>query len=211
MGNTFAKISSAVALLGLSVALAAHGVQMTTAPDELAKKVTEDVLTVLKTDKDVQAGNLRQAVALIEDMVAPHFDFATMTRLAMGVNWRRATPAQRLALIQEFRALLVYIYAASLAQYRNQVLRYRPFELDPGATDAVIQSQIMRPGRAPVAVDYSMEKTKNGWKVYDVTIEGISLVQNYRYEFRGRVRSAGIDGLIRALADKNKMLGSGSG
>jgi phospholipid transport system substrate-binding protein len=177
-----------------------------TPPDALAKSVTEDVLAIVKADKDIQDGNQAKVAQLIEAKVLPHFDFARMTQLAMGRNWRQANADQQKALVGEFRALLVRTYASAFTQYKNQTVDYRPLKLAPTDTDVIVKSAINRSGGQPIAVDYSMEKGGQGWKVYDVKIEGISLVDNYRNTFNSEVQRNGVDGLIKALGDKNKQL-----
>lgn len=178
----------------------------TMAPDALAKSVTEEVLAVLRSDKDIQAGNVGKVVDLVEKKVLPHFEFVRMTRLAVGVNWRQANLEQQKTLVNEFRALLVHTYAATFVAYRNQTIDYRPLRMQPNDTEVVVKSLINQPGGKPVTVDYKMEKTGNGWKVYDVVVGDLSLVQNYRGSFETEVRKGGIDGLIKALVDKNKQL-----
>jgi phospholipid transport system substrate-binding protein len=172
-------------------------------PDVLARNVTEEVLKIIRADKELQAGDQKKVVDLIENKVAPHFEFASMTRLAMGRNWSQATPEQKKALTQEFRVLLVRTYTTAFTQYRDQTIEYRPLKLTPDETDVVVKSLIKTSGQ-PLAVDYRMEKTDRGWKVYDVKIEGISLVENYRGTFNAEVQKSGIDGLIKSLSDKNK-------
>ena len=173
------------------------------APDALARSVTDEVLRIIRADKELQAGNQRKVVDLIENKVAPHFEFASMTRLAMGRNWSQANTEQKKALTQEFRMLLVRTYTTAFTQYRDQTVEYRPLKLAPDETDVVVKSLIRTSGQ-PVAVDYRMEKTDRGWKVYDVKIEGISLVENYRSTFNTEVQRHGIDGLIKSLADRNR-------
>lgn len=176
------------------------------APDVLAKSVTDEVITILRSDKDINAGNPAKVMDLIETKVLPHFNFTRMTRLAVGKNWRKANPQQRGVLVEEFRVLLVRTYATAFTSYRDQTITYRPLRMRPEDDDVVVKSQVVQSGRPPVAVNYNMEKTSNGWKVYDVTIEGVSLVQNYRSTFNGEVQRAGIDGLIKALDSKNRQL-----
>ncbi len=173
------------------------------APDALARSVTDDVLAVVRSDKDLQAGNQKKVLELVEAKVLPHFSFASMTQLAMGRNWRQASSEQQQRLVAEFRTLLVRTYATAFTQYRNQTVEYKPLRTAAGETDVVVQSQIKRASGAPVAVDYNMEKTDAGWKVYNVKIEGISLVENYRNTFNTEIQKNGIDGLIKSLADKN--------
>ena len=177
-----------------------------TAPDALAKSVTDDVLAVLRTDKDIQSGSTKKVVDLVEKKVLPHFDFVRMTQLALGRNWREAGPEQQKLLVNEFRGLLVQTYAATFTAYKDQVIEYRPLRSQPGDTEVVVKSQIQQPGGRPITVDYRMHRLDSGWKVYDVVVGELSLVQNYRGSFETEVRKGGIDGLIKALADKNRQL-----
>ncbi len=174
------------------------------APDVLARAVTDEVLKIVRADKELQAGNTRKVVDLIESKVAPHFEFTSMTRLAMGRNWSQANTEQRKALTQEFRMLLVRTYTTAFTQYKDQMIEYRPLKLGAGETDVVVKSLIKQTSGQPVAIDYRMEKTDRGWKVYDVKIEGISLVENYRNTFNSEVQRSGIDGLVKSLADRNR-------
>ncbi|MDB5863831.1 MAG: transporter substrate-binding protein, partial [Betaproteobacteria bacterium] len=146
------------------------------APDALARSVTEDVLEIVRADKDLQAGHSQKVAQLVETKVLPHFNFAHMTQLAVGRNWRQATPEQQKMLTDEFRTLLVRTYTTAFSQYRNQTVDYRPLRMAPSDTDVVVKSLIKQPAGQPVSVDYSMEKLGGAWKVYDVKIEGISLV-----------------------------------
>ncbi len=176
------------------------------APDALAKSVTDEVLAVIRADKDIQSGSQKKLLDLVETKVLPHFDFTRMVQLAMGRNWRQASAEQQKALTGEFRTLLVRTYTAAFTQYKNRTVEYRPLRLAPDETDVTVKSLVQQPGGQPVAVDYSMERTDKGWKVYNVKIEGISLVENYRNTFNSEVQKNGVDGLIKALAEKNKTL-----
>jgi len=182
-----------------------------TAPDTLVKGVTQEVLGVIKQDKDIQAGNQRKTIALVEEKVLPHFNFARMTALAMGPNWRKATPEQQKALIEQFRTLLVRTYSSALSSYRNQVIDFKPLRAAATDADVIVRSEVKQPGGEPVSIDYSMEKTPSGWKVYDVVVGGVSLVTTYRDTFTNEVRNNGVDGLIKALSDKNRQLETKSG
>ena len=182
-----------------------------TAPDTLVKGVTQEVLGVIKQDKDIQAGNQRKAIALVEEKVLPHFNFARMTALAMGPNWRKATPEQQKALIEQFRTLLVRTYSSALSSYRNQVIDFKPLRAQAADADVLVRSEVKQPGGEAVSIDYSMEKTPSGWKVYDVVVGGVSLVTTYRDTFTNEVRNNGVDGLIKALTDKNRQLETKSG
>lgn len=175
-------------------------------PDALARSVTDEVLTIVRTDKELQAGNPQKVVQLVETKVLPHFNFDRMTQLAVGRNWRQASEDQQRALIEEFKTLLVRTYTTAFTHYSNQTIEYRPLRMAPADTDVVVKSLIKQPTGQPIAIDYRMEKLAAGWKVYDVTIEGISLVENYRNTFNNQIQRAGVDGLVRALRDKNKAL-----
>ena len=176
------------------------------APDTKIKKVTEDVLTIVRQDKDIQSGNTKKAIALVEAKVLPHFNFMHMTALAVGRYWREATPEQKKQLAEEFKTLLVRTYSNALTGYKNQKVVYKPFRMNPGDTEVVVRTEVQQPGNQPVQLDYSLEKLDAGWKVYDVSVAGISLVTNYREQFGQEVRNGGIDGLIKAIATKNKSL-----
>jgi len=173
------------------------------APDALVKRVAEDVLTTIRSDKELQAGNQAKVKEIIETKLVPHFDFARMTALAMGRNWRTATPEQQKRLTDEFRTLLVRTYSGALANYRDNTMDYKPLRMNPGDTEVTVRTEVKRQGQAAVQIDYSMEKMPDGWKAYDVIVAGVSLVTNYRDEFNDTVKSSGIDGLIAVLAKKN--------
>src|SRR3990172_8311810 len=175
-------------------------------PDGLVKTVTQDVIAVIKQDKAIQAGDRKKTIALVEEKVLPHFNFTRMTALAMGPNWRKATPEQQQALVNEFRTLLVRTYSTALSAYRNQVIEVKPLRAKPDDADVMVRSEVKQSGTEPVTLDYSMEKTPNGWKVYDVAVGGVSLVTTYRDAFANEVRNVGVDGLIKALAEKNRQL-----
>lgn len=194
-------------LLGMMWSVAASAQSNDMAPDALAKKVTEEVLAIVRADKDIQAGNNRKILDLVEAKVLPNFNFTRMTRLAVGAPWRQATSAQRQSLTDEFRSLLVHTYTSAFTQYRDQVVEYKPLKLQNGDTEVVVRSLFKQKGGAdPIDINYSVEKTDAGWKVYDVTIAGVSLVQNYRSSFNSEIQKSGIDGLIATLATKNKTL-----
>jgi len=178
-----------------------------TAPDALAKRVTDEVIAVLRADKDIQAGNTKKVLDLVEAKIVPHFNFSRMTRLAVGAPWRQASAAQQQSLTNEFRTLLVNTYTTAFTQYRDQVIEYRPFKMASGDTDVVVRSLIkQKTGADPIDINYSMEKVDGAWKVYDVVIAGVSLVQNYRSTFASEIQKGGVDGLIAALSAKNKAL-----
>ncbi|HMM54117.1 MAG TPA: ABC transporter substrate-binding protein [Candidatus Desulfobacillus sp.] len=191
-------------LASLFLPLAAQAQQ---GPDALVKSVTDEVLDIIRQDKDIKAGSSKRAIELVEQKVLPHFNFTRMTALAMGKDWRQATAEQKQALTREFRELLVRTYSNALTAYKNETVEYKPFRMQPGETDVTVRTQIHQPGaRQPITLDYSLEKNGSDWKVYDVVVAGVSLVTNYRSSFATEVRNGGVDGLIRTLQAKNRNL-----
>lgn len=178
-------------------------------PDALIRQVTEEVLSIVRQDKDIQNGNTRKAIELVEAKVLPHFNFQRMTALAMGRDWNKANPEQKTRLSEEFRTLLVRTYSNALTGYRDQKIRYKPTRMQGDATDVVVKTEIHQSGGKPIQLDYSLEKQAEGWKVYDVIVAGVSLVTNYRDTFNQEVRANGVDGLIQMLVDKNRQLEAG--
>jgi phospholipid transport system substrate-binding protein len=176
------------------------------APDVLVKNVTTEVVELIAKDKEIRSGGRGKLIQLIESKVLPHFNFSAMTALAMGQNWNKATPEQKKRLIEEFRTLLVRTYASALAAYSEQRFDFRPLRARPTDTDVTVNVRVIQSGAQPVPIDYSMEKTAAGWKVYDVMVGGVSLVANYRTEFNSTVREAGVEGLIKNLQAKNRSL-----
>ena len=175
------------------------------APDVLVKTITEEVVAILKQDKDIQAGNPKKVADLIDTKVVPHFNFTRMTRIAMARNWRLASPEQQKELAGEFKTLLVRTYSTAISNYRDQKIDYRPLRAKPEDTEVTVKSEVKQSGSSqPVSIDYEMEKTPNGWKVYDVKVGGVSLVTTYRDTFASEVRDHGVDGLIKSLAAKNR-------
>lgn len=173
------------------------------APEVLVKRVTLEVVQTIKGDPKVQAGDQPRIREVIESRLLPNFDFERMTALAMGRNWRTATPEQQKQLVDQFRTLLVRTYSGALNQYRDQAIDFKPLRADASATDVIVRTEVVRPGQAPVQIDYGMGKKDGAWKAYDVIVGGVSLVTNYRDEFSGQVQSGGVDGLIKTLTAKN--------
>jgi phospholipid transport system substrate-binding protein len=174
------------------------------APDVLVKSISEEVIAAIRQDRGIQAGDPRKIADLVEAKILPHFDFRHTTQLAMGVNWRRATPEQQELLTREFRALLVRTYSGALAGYSDQVIEFRPLRAQPGDTEVTVRSQVRRSGAEPIAIEYDLEKTGAAWKVFDIRVAGISLAATYRSVFAEEVRNHGIDGLISLLSSKNR-------
>lgn len=176
------------------------------APDELVKGVTLEVVGLIAKDREIQSGNQQRVIGLVEEKVLPHFNFTAMAALAMGQNWAKASPDQKKRFTEEFKTLLVRTYASALSAYRDQKLDFRPLRAKPTDTDVVVQVRVLQQGAQPVTLDYGMEKTAAGWKVYDVAIGGVSLVANYRTDFANQVREAGVESLIGSLRAKNRSL-----
>ena len=187
---------------GLLLATGVHAQDVS--PDALIKNVTEDVLDIVRMDKDIQAGSTKKATELVEAKVLPYFNFTHMTQLALARDWHLASPEQQKTLTAEFHTLLVRTYSTALTAYKNQTVAYKPFKMLPGDTNIKVRSEIGQPGGKPIPLDYSMEKQDEGWKIYDIEVGGISLILNYRESFANEVRQGGIDGLIKSFQAKNK-------
>lgn len=173
------------------------------APDVLVKQTADDVLAIVKNDKDIQAGNQQKLFAVVEEKIIPNFDFDRVCRMVLGKNWKSASPEQQALFQKEFRSLLLRTYASALGKYRDQVIEYRPMQTDASEKNVTVKTQIIQKGGQPIAVDYSLVKGPAGWKVYDITIENVSLVTNYRSQFSSEIRQNGLDSLNKKLADKN--------
>jgi phospholipid transport system substrate-binding protein len=174
------------------------------APDALVKRTADELLAIIKADKDIQNGNSAKMFELAEQKVLPHFDFERMTRLAVGRNWAQANDAQKQELIKEFRTLLVRTYSTSLSQYRNQTIEVKPAKVAAADKEVTVRSAVVQQGGPPIPIDYAMEKVDSGWKVYDVVIDGVSLVTTYRGTFNDQIQKGGIDGLVKTLQDRNR-------
>jgi len=193
-------------LIGLAALWCLGTARAQEAPDVLVKNVTLEVVDIIAKDKEIKSGNRAKLIKVIDAKVLPHFNFSAMTALALGQNWNKATPEQKKRLTEEFRTLLVRTYASALAAYSEQKLEFRPLRAKPTDTDVTVQVRVLQAGAQPVPIDYAMEKTASGWKVYDVMVGGVSLVANYRTEFSNAIRESGIDGLIKNLSAKNRSL-----
>ena len=201
----FVRFATMAAAASLLVAGAAHAQAPadSQAPDQLVKTVTLEVVDLIQKDKDIQKGDRKKVIALIEAKVLPHFNFQAMTSSAVGRNWDKATAEQKTRLMDEFRTLLVRTYSSALAAYSSQKFDFRPLRAKPTDTDVTVNVRILQSGSQPVTIDYDMEKRPGGWKVWDVRVGGISLVANYRTEFDNLIRESGVEGLIKALVAKN--------
>jgi phospholipid transport system substrate-binding protein len=172
-------------------------------PEALVKKITQDVLDAIKSDRELAAGDKQKAIKLAEEKILPHVDFEEATRLAVGRGWAQASPEQKKKLVTEFRNMLVRTYSNAISAYEGQTMKVMPVRMKPGDDEVTVHNQFIRPGAKPVLIDYSMRKTGQGWKVYDIVVEGVSLVLTYRSEFDAVVKQDGIDGLIKRLSQKN--------
>jgi phospholipid transport system substrate-binding protein len=204
--NVFKKLFAVAgfALAGLAFAPAANAQE---APDALVKRISQEVLETAKNDKDIQAGNQKRVLELVEAKILPHVDFQRMTALAAGRFWREATPEQQKQLVNEFRTLLVYTYSGAISQVKDQKLEFKPMRGDAGDTEVEVRSQVLQPrGGDPIQLNYRLEKSPSGWKIYDVNVLGAWLVETYKGNFAAEISKGGIDGLIKALSDRNKRL-----
>ena len=187
------------------LAFPAWSVEM--APDRLVDKTVKEVIEIIQKDEELKNGNKDKMLDLIETKILPHFNFTRMTQLAMGQHWSKAEPGQQAKLVDEFRTLLVRTYSNALTTYNHETIKVNPIKQLGDSVETTVRTVVVQgKGREPVPIDYSMEKKPDGWKVYDVTVAGVSLVTNYRGTFNSQVRKGGVDGLLKALADKNKSL-----
>jgi len=185
----------------LCVVSAAHAEVV--APDTLIRTTVDDVLAAVKQDKDIQSGNQKKILDLVEAKVLTHFNFTRMTQLSVGKSWRIATPEQKQALVTEYRNMLVRTYTKAFSVYRDQTVVIKPFKMPAGATEVTVKTSINKPGAQPIPINYELEMSAGSWKVFDLTIEGVSLVTSYRGTFNSEIQEKGIDGLIKTLSDKN--------
>lgn len=176
------------------------------APDALVKRISLDVLDTAKADKGIQSGNQKHVMELVETKILPYVDFQRMTSLAAGRFWRTATPDQQKQLTEQFRSLLVFTYAGALSQIKNETVDFKPLRADPADTDVEVRSQVNVARGEPVVLNYRVEKTATGWKIYDISVLGAWLVETYKSSFASEISKGGVDGLIKTLSDKNKTL-----
>jgi len=191
-------------IFGLSICFAtgvAHAEVI--APDALIDNTVKDVIAIIKKDKDIQAGDQKKITDLVDAKVLPHFDFTRMTQLAVGKYWRTASPEQKQSLVTEFRNMLVRTYTKVFTVYRDQTVEVKPPKMAADDTEVTVKTVISKPGSQPILVDYEMKKADSGWKAYDISIDGVSMVMSYRGTFTSEIQANGIDGLIKTLSDKN--------
>lgn len=202
-----APIAKYTLLLALALA-APLAVAQGVAPDSLLRAVSVDVINQIRQDQDLRRASPAKMAVLVETTIIPLFDFAHMTRLAMARNWRLATPEQQRVLIQEFKMLLVRTYATALGHYDGETINFKQLRAAPLDTEVTVRSEVRQAGKEPMTLDYDMEKTAAGWKIYDVKVAGVRLVSTYRDVFAEIVRDSGVDGLIKSLAAGNRGGGS---
>lgn len=193
---------SAVAMMAALMLAPAALAEM--APDALAKSTTNEVLRIVRQDKDIKSGNSRKILDLVEQKILPNFDFQHMTQLAVGKHWPRASPEQQQALVSEFRTMLVRTYSSAISSVADYKIEFKPFNAAPGDTEVTVNTEVSKPGAPPIPIDYRMEKRNGAWKVFDVLVDNVSLVTVYRNSFNSEVRRNGVDGLIVALQRRNK-------
>lgn len=200
------RIIGAIGLI-FSCLLISPAWAMEMAPDRLVDQTVKEVIEIINKDAELKNGNKEKMLDLIETKILPHFNFSRMTQLAMGQHWTKAAPEQQTKLVDEFRTLLVRTYSNALTSYHDEIIRVKPLPALGDKTETMVRTVVMQgKGKEPVPIDYSMEKKPDGWKVYDVTVAGVSLVTNYRGTFNSQVRKGGVEGLLKALSDKNKSL-----
>ena len=178
------------------------------APDALVKRISSEVLETAKNDKDIQAGNQKKVMDLVETKILPYVDFQRMTSLAAGRYWREATPEQQKQLAAEFRTLLIFTYSGALSQVKDQTVDFKPLRASPGDSEVEVRSQVNQPRGEPIQLNYRVAKTDGGWKIYDINVLGAWLVEAYKGTFASEISKGGIDGLIKTLSEKNKKLAS---
>lgn len=200
------SLKRVLAFLAVAVIFPIGQVRAQEAPDVLIKRVSEEVLAIAKTDKQIQSGNQDRIMEVVRAKVLPHVNFQRMTQLTAGRYWREASPEQQQALTNEFKSLLIYTYAGAVAQIRNQTLEFKPMRAAPDDTEVEVRTAVIQSRGEPIQLNYRLEKGPNGWKIVDVNILGAWLVQTYRNSFSAEIQKGGIDGLIKALAERNKQL-----
>ncbi len=199
-----------VFITSTALLLSANVMAQQEAPDAFMKRISNDVLDAVKADKEIQAGNQKRILDLVEAKILPHVNFQRMTSLAAGRFWREATPEQQKQLTNEFRDLLIFSYSGAMSQVRNQKLEFKPLRAEPSDTEVEVRSQVIQARGEPIQLNYRLEKTPTGWKIFDINILGAWLVETYKGNFAAEIGKSGIDGLIKALAERNKKLASKS-
>jgi phospholipid transport system substrate-binding protein len=200
-------VTAAVAAFSTSV-IAAPAAAASEAPDLLVKRVSTDVIDAVKADKDIQAGNSRKIIDLVNTKILPYVDSDKMTAQAAGRFWRQATPEQQKQLSEEFRQLLIYTYSGALSQIKNETIEFKPFRADPADTEVEVKSQVNLTRGEPITLNYRLSKGAQGWKIFDLNVMGAWLVETYKSTFASEISKGGVDGLIKKLHDRNQQLAS---
>jgi phospholipid transport system substrate-binding protein len=190
-------------LCATALGLVVFAAQAQVAADAFVRQISADVVDTVKADKAIQAGDLRKVIALVDTKIFPHVNFQRMTASAVGRHWRHATPEQQKRLQDEFKLLLIRTYAGALSQIKDQNLEFKPLRAKPEDTEVIVRSELKGRGD-PLQIDYRVEKAGDAWKIYDLNVLGVWLVETYRSSFAQEISAGGIDGLIQKLADKNK-------
>jgi phospholipid transport system substrate-binding protein len=207
--KTLTKLFTVIFTAGI-LAFSSGPVAAQEAPDALVKRISLEVVDAAKADKEIQAGNQKRVLDLVEAKILPYVDFQRMTSLAAGRFWREATPEQQKQLTNEFRSLLVYTYSGAISQIKDQRLDFKPMRSEPGDTEVEVRSQVVQPRGEPLQLNYRLEKVGSGWKIYDVNVLGAWLVETYKGNFAAEISKGGVDGLIKTLSEKNKRLSAGA-
>jgi len=203
------SLAFGAALLAAGAASAQAPAAAPSAPEVLVRDLSNEVLATIKADKALASGDVNRVQKLVDEKVLPYVEFEKMTRLAVGRGWRQATPEQRAALTREFRTLLVRTYSGALSQVTDHKVELRPFRAQPADTDVLVRTSVVASRGDPIQLDYRLEKTDAGWKIYDVNILGVWLVENYKTQFASQINAGGVDGLIKTLTDRNRQLEQG--
>lgn len=208
--NTLVRILAvhSVALLSaLGVApVLAQAPASSAAPDVLVRDLTNEVLATIRSDPAFASGDVNRVQKLVDEKVLPYVDFQKMTQLAVGRGWRNATPEQRATLTREFRTLLLRTYSGALSQVKDHQVQMKPFRAQPNETDVTVRTSVVPSRGEPIQLDYRLEKQEAGWKIYDVNVIGVWLVENYKTQFAGEISAGGVDGLIKTLSERNRRL-----
>jgi phospholipid transport system substrate-binding protein len=190
----------------VTLVFAGHAAAQQEAPDELVQRISQEVLEIARQDREIQGGNYQRVLDLVEEKVIPHVDFPRMTALAAGRFWREATPQQQKELTREFRSLLMYTYSGAISQIKDQKLEFKPLRANPNDTEVEVRSQVVQTRGEPIQLNYRLAKTGSDWKIYDVNVLGAWLVETYKGNFAAEINRSGIDGLIKALSERNAKL-----
>ena len=200
-------IKQLIAVATVALATSVHAaVPANEAPDALVKRISQEVIDTAKSDKAIQAGDQKKVMDLVESKILPYVDFQRMTALAAGRFWRDATPEQQKNLSEQFRTLLIFTYSGALSQIKNETVEFKPLRADPSDTEVEVRSQVNVARGEPIPLNYRVAKSPTGWKIYDINVLGAWLVETYKGTFASEISKGGIDGLIKALTEKNKKL-----